>query len=219
MSDDALKHPTDSAASSKQESQFIEDFATAPGIPRRERLAFRRLSDVLRFTDFMTFMMVVATAFSALATWRSAHVTSLLFAVAERPYMGVEQVTMSLDDAVMARVVVDFRNFGQVQATGGVAQVGLMINGRPLPHASAAANTENIGIVSPTVPHLIIRFLPKNIYDDVRSGLSRMIVKVKFNFRGPDDRQFCYNKLYSYDPRAAVFIPSGGGEQCDGEIY
>ena len=219
MSDEAPKHQTDSAGAAKPEPQFIEDFATAPGIPRRERLAFRRLSDVLRFTDFMTFMMVVATAFSAFATWRSAHVTSLLFAVAERPYMGVEQVTMALDDAAMARVVVDFRNFGQVQATGGVAQVGLMINGKPLPHTSAAANTENIGIVSPTVPHLIIRFVPRSIYDEVRNGLARMIVHVKFNFRGPDDRQFCYSKLYSYDPRAAVFIPNGGGEKCDGEIY
>jgi hypothetical protein len=219
MSDEAPKHQIDSAGVAKPAPEFIEDFATAPGIPRRERLAFRRLSDVLRFTDFMTFMMVVATAFSAFATWRSAHVTSLLFAVAERPYMGVEQVTMALDDAAMARVVVDFRNFGQVQATGGVAQVGLMINGKPLPHTSAAANTENIGIVSPTVPHLIIRFVPRNIYDEVRNGLARMIVHIKFNFRGPDDRQFCYSKLYSYDPRAAVFIPSGGGEKCDGEIY
>ena len=85
MIDDALKKETDSSQSVNSESDIIEDFATAPGIPRRERLAFRRLSDVLRFTDFMTFMMVVATAFSAFATWRSARVTSLLFAVAERP--------------------------------------------------------------------------------------------------------------------------------------
>jgi hypothetical protein len=219
MSADAPKHQTDSIASAERDSQSIEDFATAPGIPRRERLAFLRLTNVLRFNDFMTFMMVVATAFSAFATWRNARVTSLLFAVAERPYMGVEQVTMELNDAAMARVIVDFRNFGQVQATGGVAQVGLMINGKPLPHTSAAANTENIGIVSPTVPHLIIRFVPKTIYEDVRSGVSRMIVHVKFNFRGPDDRQFCYSKLYSYDSRLAVFITAGGSEQCDGEIY
>jgi len=46
-----------------------------------------------------------------------------------------------------------------------------------------------------------------------------MIVHVKFNFRGPDDRQFCYSKLYSYDSRLAVFITAGGSEQCDGEIY
>jgi hypothetical protein len=219
MIDDALKKETDSSQSVNSESDIIEDFATAPGIPRRERLAFRRLSDVLRFTDFMTFMMVVATAFSAFATWRSARVTSLLFAVAERPYMGVEQVTMALDDAQFARVVVDCRNFGQVQATGGVAQVGVMIDGKPLPHSSAAANTENIGIISPTVPHRIFRFVPKAVYEDVRNGVSRMVVHVKFNFRGPDDRQFCYSKLYSYDTRSADFIPAGGSEQCDGEIY
>ncbi len=205
--------------SAGDEAALSEDFATAPGIPRRERLAFRRLSNVLRFTDFMTSMMVIATVFSAFATWRNARVTSLLFAVAERPYMGVQQVTMEANDAEFARVLVDCRNFGQVQATGGVAQVGVTIDGKALPKATAAANTENIGIVSPTVPHLILRYIKKDNYDEVRSGLSRLIVHVKFNYRGPDDRQFCYSKLFSYDPRSASFIPSGGSDRCDGEIY
>jgi hypothetical protein len=184
-----------------------------------ERWAFRRLTQILRFTDFMTLMMVVATAFSAFATWRTAQVTNLLFSVAERPYMGVEQVTIDAIDGEFARIVVDCRNFGQVQATGGVAQIGVSIDGKPLPQTSRVSEIENIGIVSPTVPHRIFRFVPINLYNQVRASRSRMIVHISFTYRGPDQRQFCYSKLFSYDRRSADFIPNGGTDKCSGEVY
>ena len=96
-----------------------QDFANAPGFSRGERKVVQRLSDVLRFTDFMTAMMVVATIFSAFATWRTARVTDLLFTIAERPYIGVERVAVDSVDAEFARLMIDCRNFGQA---GGIKQ-------------------------------------------------------------------------------------------------
>jgi len=195
------------------------DFATAPPLSRGERRFFQRVSNVLRFTDFMTAMMVMATFLSAYATWRTAQVTNLLFTVAERPYMGVEEVTVDSIDKEFARVVVDCRNFGQVQATNGVGRIAVTVDGKALPNENTAADTDNFGIVSPTVPHRIFRFVPKSLYEEVREGRSRMIVHIEFDYRGPDQRQFCYEKLFSYDSRSADFIPNGGNDRCDGEIY
>jgi hypothetical protein len=196
-----------------------QDFANAPSLSRGERRFFQRLFNVLQITDFMTAMMVVATFFSAYATWRTAQVTNLLFSVAERPYIGVERTWIDSMDANFARLVIDCRNFGQVQATGGVARVTVVIDGKRLPQTHGGLATENIGVVSPTVPHQIFRFIPIDIFNKVRDGEARMIVHTAFNYRSPDDREFCYSELMTYDRRLAGFVPSGGNDRCDGEIY
>ncbi|MGD0290413.1 MAG: hypothetical protein ABSC63_12255 [Candidatus Binataceae bacterium] len=195
------------------------DFATAAGIARDERTVVRRLSKVLRFNDFMTVMMVIATIFSAFATWRTAQVTNLLFAIAERPYIGVERVTVDSIDADFARVMVDCRNFGNVSANDGVARIDVIMDGKILSGTTAEADTQNFGIVSPTVPHRIFRFVPKALYEQVREGRSRMIVRVVFDYRGPDQRQFCYSELMSYDRRTTDFISTGGSNRCDGQVF
>lgn len=195
------------------------NFATAPGFSRGERKVFQRLSDVLRFTDFMTAMMVVATIFSAYATWRTARVTNLLFTIAERPYIGAARVAIDSIDAEFARLVIDCRNFGQVSATGGVGRVSVFIDGKLLPKTIGGTAIENIGIVSPTVPHLLFRFVPISLFNLVRDGRSRMVVRIAFDYRGPDQRQFCYRELMTYDRRLASFVPSGGDDHCDTEIY
>jgi ATP-dependent Clp protease adapter protein ClpS len=195
------------------------DFATAAGLSRDERTVVRRLSKVLRFNDFMTVMMVIATIFSAFATWRTAQVTNLLFAIEERPYIGVERVTVDSIDADFARVMIDCRNFGSVSANDGVAQVSVTIDDATLPETTPTAGIQNIVIVSPTVPHRIFRFVPKALYEQVREGHSRMIVHIVFNYRGPDQRQFCYSEMMGYDRRTADFISIGGSDRCNGQIY
>jgi hypothetical protein len=222
MADDQAPRPqpaTPGMDTAIDEYKLEPDFAAASGVSRRDRRIVQRLSSVLRFNDFMTAMMVIATAFSAFATWRTAQVTNLLFAIAERPYIGVEQVAVDSIDADFARVVVDCRNFGNVSANGGVAQVGVTIDDRKLPEITPTAGSENIGIVSPTVPHRIFRYVPKGLFDAVRAGRSHMIVRVVFNYRGPDQRQFCYSELMSYDRRSAGFVSTGGSNQCDGRVY
>ena len=65
------RQPAASGADGTGDASVEPDFATAAGLSRDERTVVRRLSNVLRFNDFMTFMMVIATAFSAFATWRT----------------------------------------------------------------------------------------------------------------------------------------------------
>lgn len=206
-------------ASADNDAKLEPDFAGAPGLSRGERKVVQRLSDVLRFNDFMTAMMVIATIFSAYATWRTAHVTSLLFTIAERPYIGVARVAIDSIDAEFARLVIDCRNFGQVSATGGVGRVSVFIDGKLLPKAIGGVAIENVGIISPTVPHLLFRFVPISLFNAVRDGHSKMIVRIAFDYRGPDQRQFCYKELMTYDRRLASFVPSGGDDHCGEEIY
>jgi hypothetical protein len=219
--DDAQSGQADpgGAGSANDDVTLEQDFANAPGFSRGERKVVQRLSDVLRFTDFMTAMMVIATIFSAFATWRTARVTNLLFTIAERPYIGAARVAIDSIDTEFARLVIDCRNFGQVSATAGVARVSVFIDGKLLPKAIGGVAIENIGIVSPTVPHLLFRFVPISLFNPVRDGHSKMIVRIGFDYRGPDQRQFCYNELMTYDRRLASFIPSGGNDQCGGQIY
>jgi len=73
--------------------------------------------------------------------------------------------------------------------------------------------------VSPDVPHQIFRFIPIDIYSKVRDGESRMIVHTSFNYRSPDDREFCYSELMTLRPQTGWFRASGGNDRCDGEIY
>src|SRR5215471_11422147 len=66
---------------------------------RWERAEERRVSHAIRLTDLLAVLMVIATGFSAFATWRTAQVTSLVFAIADRPFMGVAKLDFEATDS------------------------------------------------------------------------------------------------------------------------
>jgi len=186
------------------------------GLTRGERSLIRRFSEVLQFADFMAVLMVAATAFSAFATWRPAQVTHLLFSIAERPYIGIERMTFDSIGSDAARLTIDFRNFGQVSATDGVATITELIDDTPLERGIAAKI--NVGMVSPTVPHLYFSYVPADIYQKILQGKARLVVQTSITYRGPDGRQFCYHESNTYDRRANVFSASGGSDKCGDAI-
>jgi hypothetical protein len=194
-----------------------EEGIESGGLTRGERSLIRRFSEVLRFADFMAVLMVAATAFSAFATWRTAQVTNLLFSIAERPYIGIQRTTFDSIGADAARLTIDFRNFGQVSATDGVATIRLLVDGTPLERGTAA--TINVGMVSPTVPHLYSSYVPADIYRKILDGKARLVVQTSITYRGPDGRQFCYHESNTYDHRANAFGPSGGSDKCSDATY
>jgi hypothetical protein len=194
-----------------------EEGIESGGLTRGERSLIRRFSEVLRFADFMAVLMVAATAFSAFATWRTAQVTNLLFSIAERPYIGIQRTTFDSIGADAARLTIDFRNFGQVSATDGVATIRLLVDGTPLERGTAA--TINVGMVSPTVPHLYSSYVPADIYQKILNGKARLVVQTSITYRGPDGRQFCYHESNTYDHRTNAFGPSGGSDKCGDAIY
>jgi hypothetical protein len=194
-----------------------EEGGESGGLTRGERSLIRRFSEVLRFADFMAVLMVAATAFSAFATWRTAQVTNLLFSIAERPYIGIERMTFDSIGSDAARLTIDFRNFGQVSATDGVATIRLLVDGTPLERGTAA--TVNVGMVSPTVPHLYSSYVPVDIYRKILQRKALLVVQTSITYRGPDGRQFCYHESNTYDHRANVFSPSGGGDKCGDALF
>src|SRR5579863_10355291 len=97
-----------------------------------EQSLMRRLTGVLRFADFMALLMVAATAFSAYATWRTAQVTSHIFSLEERPFLGIQGVTFEQGDSPNPRAVVEYRNFGKIPASGAIITVVALVNGKPI---------------------------------------------------------------------------------------
>ena len=80
-------------------------------IIRSERSLLARLAQALKLADFMAMLMVLATFFSAYATWRTAMVTSTIFAVADRPFLGVQQIALEGTDTPHPRIMVNYQEF------------------------------------------------------------------------------------------------------------
>ena len=204
-----IESRTDAGAADGDEAELRRD----------ERSLARRISRALRFADLMAVLMVGATAMSAFATWRMASLTQTLFAVSERPYVGVTEVSFDSGRANATRVRVDFRNFSHVYATDGVARVWILIDGKRLRHRGGGTSTMNVGMISPTVPHFLYRSLPHDIYNAVIDGQAKIVVRSKIIYRGPDQREFCYNEFFTYDDQADGFVSVGGDDRCGRAIY
>ena len=80
---------------------------------RAERSILARLADAVKLADFMAILMVLATFFSAYATWRTAKLTSTIFAVADRPFIGVQQVAFVGTDAQHPMICGQLQKFRQ----------------------------------------------------------------------------------------------------------
>jgi hypothetical protein len=64
----------------------------------------------MEFTDLIAVLMVIATGFSAFATWRTAQVTSLVFAIADRPFLGVSKLEFEATDSCDPHRTVVYKN-------------------------------------------------------------------------------------------------------------
>ena len=196
------------------------DVQAADAEVRRERSLIRQLAKILKFADLMAIMMVLATAFSAIATWRTASITNLLVSIAERPYVGVQRVAFdTVESDGSGRLLIDCRNFGHVSGSDGVVRIRLVVDGRTIVSRAAPAATVNVGMFAPSVPQVFFRFVPAAVYQAVRDGTSLMIAHIAINYRGPDEREFCYSQLMTYDHRADAFSATGGSDRCDGAVY
>src|SRR5579863_6046192 len=95
-----------------------------------ERSTLARLTQAVKLADFMAILMVLATFFSAYATWRTAKVTSTIFAVADRPFLGVQQVAFEGTDPAHPKIVVGFRNFGSIPALDAIVSAHAVVDGK-----------------------------------------------------------------------------------------
>jgi len=189
-------------------------------IIRTERSILARLAQAIKLADFMAILMVLATFFSAYATWRTALVTSTIFAVADRPFIGVQQVAFSGTDPQHPVISVNFRNFGSIPALDTIISVHAVVDGKVVRLPAGTMSEMDAGIVSPNVPHDFYVFIPPEKYQAVAAGKSNLQVHVKVLYKGPAHQvQLCYFERFAYDLRVNVFMASGGTDICGTEVF
>jgi hypothetical protein len=179
---------------------------------RRDRRMRGRIAQFLEFADVMALLMVAATAFTALATWRTASIARSLYLSAERPYIGVKKVSIDHTHSQRTLVLVQYQNFGAVPAEDTLIGERLMIDGRPLAGQSPPVAA---GIISPQVPHQLQVRLDDSDYETVAAGKSQLVVEVRARYHGPPGKPLCYFEKFRYIPEIDGFEVSGGSPRCE----
>lgn len=189
-------------------------------IIRSERTIVARLGRAVKLADFMAILMVLATFFSAYATWRTALVTGTIFAVADRPFLGAQEVVFDRTDTQHPAIAVTFKNFADIQAFDVVVGVHALVDGKVVKFPADAMSEREAGILSPNVPHLFYIFLPAAAFQAVAAGKSSLQVHVRMLYKGPaHDKQLCYFERFVYDQRVDTFLAAGGDDRCGSEIF
>jgi hypothetical protein len=185
-----------------------------------EKSLLRRLAEVLRFADFMALLMVAATAFSAYAAWRTAQVTSHIFALEERPFVGLERVTFEQGDTPNPRAVVEYRNFGKIPASGAIVTVVALADGKRVAAVPNEMSSISAGVLSPGVPHFFYTYFPVETYKSVLAGKMSLMLHVRAEYKGAGGEPFCDAERVVFDYRSAGFRPAGGTDRCQqSDIY
>jgi hypothetical protein len=189
-------------------------------IMRTERSLLARLGRAVKLADFMAVLMVLATFFSAYATWRTATLTSTIFAVADRPFLGVQQVGFEGTDTQHPTILVNYKNFGSIPALDAIVSVHAVIDGKPVKPAPDTMSSMDVGILSPTAPHYFYATLTPEQYRAVAAGKSNLQVHVRFIYKGPAHRaELCYFERFAYDFHMSLFLVSGGDDRCGTDIF
>ncbi|MGA7870389.1 MAG: hypothetical protein WCA22_05765 [Candidatus Binatus sp.] len=208
--DESPQHPHPASSAARRDREII----------RTERSYLSKLGSALRLADFMAILMVLATFFSAYATWRTALVTSAVFAVADRPFLGVQQVSLEATDTDHPTIVVNFKNFGSIPALDTIVSVHAVVDGKVVKISAGAMSAMDAGIISPTVPHFFYASLPQDAYRAVAAGESNLQVHVSLVYKAPAHQtQLCYFERMAYDFRMRTFQASGGTDRCGTDIF
>jgi hypothetical protein len=154
-------------------------------ITRTERSQLAKLAEVLKIADFMAILMVLATFFSAYATWRTAMVTSSIFAVVDRPFLGVEHVVFQGSDLQRPTIAVSFKNFGSIPALDTIVSAHAVVDGKVVRPEADTMSEMDAGIVLPNVPHFFYVLLPPEKYQAVATGKANLQVHVSVLYKGP----------------------------------
>jgi hypothetical protein len=189
-------------------------------IIRTERSILARLARAIKVADLMAILMVLATFFSAYATWRTALVTTAIFAVADRPFLGVERVSFQVTDPARPMIIVNYKNFGNIPALETIVSVHAVVDGKMVRPVADAMSEIDAGIVSPNVPHYFYIALPADKYQAAIAGKSNLQVHVSVVYKGPArGTELCYFERFAYEPRLNIFQASGGDDRCGTEIF
>jgi hypothetical protein len=208
-------------------THLAEPLHTQSSVERREREIIRTersllawLGQAVKVADLMAILMVLATFFSAYATWRTALITTAVFAVADRPFLGVERVNFQTADPAHPLIMVNYKNFGNIPALDTIVSVHAVVDGKVVKPVADAMSELNAGIVSPNVPHYFYIALPADKYQAVTAGTSNLQVHVSVVYKGPAHvTELCYFERFSYELRFNIFQAAGGDDKCGSEVF
>ncbi|MGH7814818.1 MAG: hypothetical protein ACREQI_12540 [Candidatus Binataceae bacterium] len=213
-------------APDKRESSSTE----AREIHHIERAIDRANQQLRGFENYMstmmlvaTCMMAVATGLSAWATWRYEKVTERIFTVSDRPYIGVQKISLALDDPKLPYASIDYTNFGTVPSEESTIQAWASVDGRvvsfdPLHRGLGQKIKLDLGALSPHTPHLFAAYFPEQYVDAVLKGRSQFKVTVDIHYKDAAKTPYCYRMNFRYFPPLKSFDPDGGSSECWGDI-
>lgn len=206
---DASHHRATTAAE-REDHEIIE----------RQGSQLIKLSKAIRLADFMAILMVIATIFSAYAAWRTAEVTRLVYATADRPFLGVHSAVFEAKDSPRPTIAIDFRNFGQIPAIDGIVTVYTLVDGKVIKPIDGMMSSQGTGLMPPAVPHYFYAYLTPELYRTIVSGQSSLQIHVDFLYKGPvRTLDFCYRERLVFDFRSATFRTTGGSDRCGSEVF
>lgn len=175
----------------------------------------KTIRSTLEVADLMALLMVLATTFSAYATWKTAQVTNEILLTSQRPYIGTESVKFADGESSRPRVMADLRNFGSVQAENATISIGLSADGKALADNSGSLPEWASVVLSPSVPHSFYRHITPEIHRDAAQGKIHLMVEIRVRYRGPRGDQHCYLNHFAYDHLDDIFYSTGGSISCN----
>lgn len=178
------------------------------------RTGIRRLVLSVEVADLLGLLMILATAFSAYATWRTAELANQLLLITARPYLGNAGVHFDRTDTDEPRVVADLRNFGSVQAADTTINGELLFNGQQVSGKKGPRPTIFAGVFSPNVPHLTYFHMPVATYREAVEGKGKLQLRLQMRYAGPGGDRHCYTKSFTYDSDDGEFYSDQGTLTC-----
>jgi hypothetical protein len=183
---------------------------------------------VLRLQDQMAIMMLaatvlmaVATGLSAWATWRYEEITRRIFAISDRPYVGVQGINLRLDDPKMPCAVLDYRNYGDLPAEHSMIQAWASVDGKvvsfdPLRRGLGPKVKLDLGTLSPHTPHLFGAYFPPQYTEPILKGDANLELTIIVAYKDAAEVPYCYRMNFRYFAPLKSFDPDGGSNHCDG---
>jgi hypothetical protein len=179
---------------------------------RRDRRLMGNIAEFLGFADLMAVMMVLVTALTAVATWRTASIATQIYRASERPYMGVADLQLTNDPPGDPKVLVEYKNFGSVAAEGVVMFRRMILDGRVI---GDETRRKAAGILMPDSPHRLFMHLSEESYDAVVAGRSKLRVDIGAVYQGLSRASdLCYFERFVYEPGEKLFEVDGGSPRC-----
>jgi hypothetical protein len=178
------------------------------------RSGLRRLVVSVELADLLGLLMILATAFSAYSTWRTAQLAGQLLLITARPYLGNKAVYFDRTDTGEPRVVADLRNFGSVQAINTTIDGRLLFNGHPIGGKKGPRSTIFAGVFSPNVPHPTYFHLPADTYREAIENKGKLQLRLEMRYAGPSGDRHCYSKSFTYDSEDGEFYSDHGTLSC-----